>query len=53
MQYTLEDVIISSVQQTGSGDSIPLEEVTFVYERIQLTYTTRDGEVVQAEFENE
>ncbi len=53
MQYTLEDVIIRSVQQTGSGDSIPLEEVTFVYERIQLTYTTRDGEVVQAELENE
>ena len=36
MQYTLSDVIISSVQQAGSGDSIPMEEVTFVYDRIQL-----------------
>ena len=34
MQYTLEDVIISSVQQTGSGDAIPIEEVTFMYDRI-------------------
>ena len=53
MQYTLEDVIISSVQQAGSGDSIPMEEVTFIYNRISLTYTTRAGEVVQADFENE
>jgi hypothetical protein len=30
-----------------------MEEVTFIYNRISLTYTTRDGEAVQAQFENE
>jgi len=29
-----------------------MEEVTFVFHTIQLTYTTRDGEVVQTEIEN-
>jgi type VI secretion system secreted protein Hcp len=53
MEYTLSDVIVSSVQQAGSGDALPMEEVTFVYHTISLTYTTRDGEVVQAQFENE
>jgi type VI secretion system secreted protein Hcp len=52
MEYRLSDVMISSVQQAGSGDSIPLEEVSFVYRTIQLTYTTRDGVVVQSEIEN-
>jgi len=53
MEYRLEDVLIKSVQQAGSGDSIPLEEVSFVYERIQLTYTNRDGVVVQTQIEDE
>jgi type VI secretion system secreted protein Hcp len=52
MEYRLTEVTINSVQQAGSGDSIPLEEVSFVYQRIQLTYTTRDGVVVQSEIED-
>ena len=52
MEYKLTDVLITSVQQSGSGDALPLEEVSFTYGSIQLTYTTRDGEVVQAELEN-
>jgi type VI secretion system secreted protein Hcp len=52
MEYRLTDVIISSVQQSGTGDAIPIEEVMFVFHTIQLTYTTSGGEVVQREIEN-
>ncbi|MEK6276050.1 MAG: type VI secretion system tube protein Hcp [Actinomycetota bacterium] len=52
MEYKLTDVIISSVQQGASGAAIPLETLTFVYREIELTYTTRDGEVVHTEIEN-
>ena len=52
MEYRLTEVIINSVQQAGNGSSIPLEEVSFVFHTIQLTYTTRDGVVVQTEIED-
>jgi len=52
MEYRLTDAIITSVEQGGSGDAIPLENISFAYRTIQLTYTTHDGEVVQTEIEN-
>jgi type VI secretion system secreted protein Hcp len=52
MEYKLTDVIITSVRPGGSGDAIPIEEVSFTYQHIQIQYTTRDGEVVQAQIEN-
>jgi type VI secretion system secreted protein Hcp len=52
LEITLNDVIISGYNPSGSGDALPMEEVTFVFHTIQLTYTTRDGEVVQTEIEN-
>jgi type VI secretion system secreted protein Hcp len=47
MEYKMSDVTINKVQQSGSGNSIPLEAVTFTFDTIELKYTTRDGEVVQ------
>ena len=45
MSYILKDVIISSVRPTGSargGESLPVEEVTFCYGKIEWTYTETD-----------
>jgi type VI secretion system secreted protein Hcp len=52
LEYKLTDVIITSVRPGGSGDAIPIEQVSFSYQHIQLQYTTSDGEVVQAQIEN-
>jgi type VI secretion system secreted protein Hcp len=52
LEITLTDVIISGYDPSGTGDALPMEEVKFVFHTIQLTYTTRDGEVVQTEIEN-
>ena len=51
LQYTLDDVIVKSVQQAGSGDSLPLEEVTFTFREIEVKYTTREDVVVQTVIE--
>lgn len=45
MEYKLTDVIVSSVRPGGSahgGESLPLEEVSFNYGKIELTYTATD-----------
>ena len=40
MEYTMADVIISSVSVAGSADTelLPVEEVTLNYEKIQWCY---------------
>jgi type VI secretion system secreted protein Hcp len=48
MEYKMTDVMISSVRPGGSsqgGEEIPLEEVSFNYGKIELTYTAtgKDG----------
>jgi type VI secretion system secreted protein Hcp len=52
MEYKLTDVIITHVRPAGSRAAIPIEQVSFNYQHIQLQYTTRDGEVVQAQMDN-
>jgi type VI secretion system secreted protein Hcp len=45
MEYKLSDVIISSVRPGGSaqgGETLPLEEVSFNYGKIEWTYTEMD-----------
>lgn len=45
MEYVLSDVIVSSVRPGGSaqgGETIPLEEVSFNYGKIEWTYTETD-----------
>jgi type VI secretion system secreted protein Hcp len=45
MEYKLSDVLITSVKPGGSaqgGDSLPLEEVSLNYGKIELTYTVTD-----------
>jgi type VI secretion system secreted protein Hcp len=45
MEYLMTDVIISSVRPGGSahgGETLPLEEVSFNYGKIEWTYTATD-----------
>jgi type VI secretion system secreted protein Hcp len=45
MEYKMSDVIISAVRPTGTsqgGESLPMEEVSFNYGKIELTYTATD-----------
>jgi type VI secretion system secreted protein Hcp len=45
MEYKMSDVIISSVRPGGSaqgGETLPLEEVSFNYGKIEWTYTETD-----------
>ena len=45
MEYKMSDVIVSSVSPGGSaqgGESLPLEEVSFSYGKIEWTYTELD-----------
>lgn len=45
MDYKLTDVIISSVRPGGTaqgGEALPLEEVSFNYGKIEMTYTATD-----------
>ena len=47
MEYVLSDVIISSCRPGGSaqgGESLPLEEVSFNYGKIEWIYTETDHE---------
>jgi len=51
MLYDMADVIISSVRPGGSaqgGESLPLEEVSFNYGKIELTYTETDHQTGKA-----
>jgi type VI secretion system secreted protein Hcp len=45
MEYKMSDVVVSSVRPGGSaggGESLPLEEVSFNYGKIEWTYTETD-----------
>ena len=45
MEYKLSDVIVSGVRPGGSsqgGETLPLEEVSFNYGKIELSYTETD-----------
>lgn len=45
MEYKLSDAMVSSVRPGGSslgGEALPLEEVSFHYGKIELTYTETD-----------
>ncbi len=45
MEYKMTDVIVSSVRPGGSaqgGESLPLEEVSFNYSKIEWIYTATD-----------
>lgn len=45
MEYKLSDVIVSSYRPGGSaqgGETLPLEEVSFNYGKIELSYTATD-----------
>lgn len=45
MEYLMSDVIVSSVRPGGSaqgGETLPLEEVSFNYGKIEWTYTETD-----------
>jgi type VI secretion system secreted protein Hcp len=45
MEYKMTDVIVSSLRPGGSsqgGESLPLEEVSFNYGKIEMTYTATD-----------
>lgn len=45
MEYLMSDVIVTSVRPGGSsqgGESLPLEEVSFNYGKIEWTYTETD-----------
>jgi type VI secretion system secreted protein Hcp len=45
MEYKMTDVIVSSVRPGGAaqgGESLPLEEVSFNYSKIELIYTLTD-----------
>ena len=51
MEYKLSDVLVSSVRPGGSahsGDSLPLEEVSFNYGKIDLVYTATDHKTGKA-----
>ena len=46
MEYKMSDVIVSSTRPGGAakgGDSLPLEEVSFSYSKIEWTYTATDA----------
>ena len=45
MEYKMSDVLVSSVRPGGSskaGETLPLEEVSFNYGKIEITYTQTD-----------
>jgi type VI secretion system secreted protein Hcp len=45
MEYKMSDAIVTSVRPGGSpqgGEAVPLEEVSFSYGKIELTYTETD-----------
>ena len=45
MEYKMTDVLVSSVRPGGSaqgGESLPLEEISFNYGKIELIYTETD-----------
>jgi type VI secretion system secreted protein Hcp len=51
MEYTLSDVMVSSVSPSGSvesGEARPIEEVSFSYGRIEWNYTEMDPDTGKA-----
>jgi type VI secretion system secreted protein Hcp len=51
MEYKMTDVLVSSVRPGGSahgGESLPLEEVSFNYGKIELIYTATDHKTGKA-----
>lgn len=51
MEYKLSDVLVSSFRpggSSGSGESLPLEEVSFNYGKIELIYTATDQKTGKA-----
>ena len=45
MEYKMTDVLVSSVRPGGAaqgGESLPLEEISFNYGKVELTYTETD-----------
>jgi type VI secretion system secreted protein Hcp len=51
MEYKLREVFITSVQQGGSGDEQPMEQVSFTFSRIDFKYTTLANVVNQGSFD--
>jgi type VI secretion system secreted protein Hcp len=50
MEYKMSDVIVTSARpggSAGSGEALPLEEVTFNYGKIDWTYTETDHKTGQ------
>jgi type VI secretion system secreted protein Hcp len=43
LEIKLTDVVISSVAPSGSGNELPMEQVSFNYDQIQMKYSPRDG----------
>lgn len=51
MEYKMSDVLVSSLTPAGSSksaDEIPLEEISFNYGKIELTYTATDHKTGKA-----
>jgi type VI secretion system secreted protein Hcp len=53
MEYKFTDVIVSNYRPGGSGqgDGLPLEEVSFAYDKIEWTYTIHGGGNVAEAYE--
>jgi type VI secretion system secreted protein Hcp len=51
IQYKLTDAFVTSVNHSGNGDSVPSEQVSFDYRKIEVKYTTIDGSVVGSQFD--
>jgi type VI secretion system secreted protein Hcp len=43
LEIKLTDVVITLVSPSGSGNELPMEQVSFSYDRIQMKYSPRDG----------
>jgi type VI secretion system secreted protein Hcp len=43
LEIKLTDALISSVSPSGSANDLPMEQVSFNYDRIQMKYSPRDG----------
>jgi type VI secretion system secreted protein Hcp len=43
LEIKLTDATVSSVSPSGSDNDLPMEQVSFTYDRIQMKYTPRDG----------
>ena len=46
LSYRLEDVLITSVQQSGGGNQVPVESVSFNFAKIRIAFTPLGGPAV-------